>query len=56
MTITLEELLEARDNRRLAQLSLIEANPGMTLVVLTVNIPGSENTHSPIRLWWAERV
>ena len=42
MAITLEELLEARDNRRLAQLSMIEANPDKTLVVLTVNIPGSE--------------
>lgn len=41
MAITLEQLLESRDNRRAMQLSLIEQNPGKTLVVLTVNIPGN---------------
>lgn len=42
MPITLEELLASRDNRRDLQLELIRNNPDRTLVVLTVNIPGSE--------------
>lgn len=42
MAITLDRLLEARDSRRALQLRLIEENPRRTLVVLTVNIPGSE--------------
>ena len=42
MAITLAELLEARDNRRKTQIELIASNPGKTLVVMTVNIPGPE--------------
>lgn len=42
MAITLEQLLQARDNRRNMQLHLIKENPRSTLVVLTVNIPGAE--------------
>lgn len=42
MNITLEQLLEARDRRRQMQIDLLEDNPGCSLLVLTVNIPGSE--------------
>lgn len=42
MAVTLDQLLDARDNRRARQLELIGKYPGRTLVVLTVNIPGSE--------------
>lgn len=40
--ITLGQLLAARDARRELQLRLLAGNPEKTLVVLTVNIPGSE--------------
>lgn len=39
--ITLEELLASRDNRRAKQLALLAANPGKTLAVATVVIPGN---------------
>lgn len=39
--ITLEELLQSRDNRRATQLALLDHNPGRTLVVVTVVMPGS---------------
>lgn len=42
MAISLQDLLKARDDRRNLQLRLIAENPGKTLVVLTVNIPGAE--------------
>ena len=42
MAITLESLLQARDDRRALQLRLIRENVGKTLVVLTVNIPGAD--------------
>lgn len=42
MGITLDQLLNARDARRGRQLSLLEKYPDSTLIVLTVNIPGSE--------------
>lgn len=42
MPVTLEELLASREARRELQLDLIRKNPDKTLVVLTVNIPGSE--------------
>ncbi len=40
--ITLDQLLAARDSRRELQLRLLSSHPEKTLVVLTVNIPGSE--------------
>lgn len=46
MDITLEQLLEARDRRRRMQIDLLEDYPGSTLMVLTVNIPGSEKRTS----------
>ena len=42
MAITLQQLLQARDDRRDLQLRLIRENAGKTLIVLTINIPGSE--------------
>lgn len=39
--ITLEQLLEARDQRRRLQLATLGRICGKTLIVLTVNIPGS---------------
>lgn len=42
MPITLQQLLDARDARRELQQELIRRNPGKSLVMLTVNIPGSE--------------
>lgn len=39
--VTLEELLHSRDNRRATQLALLDRNPGNTLIVVTVVIPGS---------------
>lgn len=39
--ITLEQLLDSRDRRRENQLRLLDANPGKTLAVLTVIVPGS---------------
>lgn len=39
--ITLQELLDSRDNRRATQLRLLAENPGATLIVITVVIPGS---------------
>lgn len=42
MGITLTQLLDARDDRRARQLCLLASHPHRTLVVLTVNIPGSE--------------
>lgn len=46
MNITLEQLLEARDRRRRMQIDLLDNHPGCTLLVLTVNIPGSEKRTS----------
>lgn len=42
MEITLEQLLNARDERHEMQLRLIEDYPESTLVVLTIVVPGSE--------------
>ncbi len=42
MTITLEQLLQSRDERRQRQQQLLSAHPDATLVCLTVVIPGSE--------------
>lgn len=42
MNITLEQLLAARDDRRATQIRLLHDHPGASLLVLTVNIPGSE--------------
>lgn len=39
--ITLEQLLASRDARRGKQLQLLADNPGQTLIVLTVVIPGN---------------
>lgn len=39
--ITLEELLQSRDNRRATQLLLLDRHPGKTLIVVTVVIPGN---------------
>lgn len=39
--VTLEELLQSRDERRATQLHLLERNPGKTLIVVTVVIPGN---------------
>ena len=41
MQITLEELLKSRDERHEHQLALLKEHPGLTLVCLTVVMPGS---------------
>lgn len=46
MDITLEQLLESRDRRAKIQGDLLAANPGKTLLVLTVVIPGPEKRNS----------
>lgn len=38
--ITLSRLLDARDRRRETQMRLMSENPGLSLLVLMVNIPG----------------
>ena len=40
--MTLQQLLESRDARAARQCALLSANPGKTLVVLTVIVPGPE--------------
>lgn len=42
MDISLTQLLASRDERRAKQMKLMKENPGTTLVVLTVIMPGSE--------------
>lgn len=42
MPVTLEKLLAARDARREHQECLLSEYPGLTLLVLTINIPGNE--------------
>ena len=39
--ISLSELLDSRDRRRDMQLRLLQENPGKTLVVVTIVIPGN---------------
>ena len=41
MTITLEQLLQSRDRRRARELEFLTQYPDSTLIVVTVNIPGS---------------
>ncbi len=42
MSVTLEQMLESRDNRQRLQRQYLESNPGLTLMVLTVVMPGSD--------------
>ncbi|MBR4774669.1 MAG: citrate lyase holo-[Bacteroidales bacterium] len=44
--ITLEQLLESRDNRFVLQHRLLENNPGCTLVCFTVQLPGAEKRNA----------
>ncbi len=50
MEITLDRLLESRENRRDKQIELIEKHPSFTLICLTVIMPGKvkRNFHSLI--------
>ena len=41
MSVTLEQLLESRDNRAQHQKDLLGKNPGKSLLCLTVQLPGS---------------
>lgn len=41
MEITLEELLKSRDERHAHQMELLKEHEGLTLVCLTVVMPGS---------------
>lgn len=42
MAVTLEQMLESRDNRQRLQRQYLENNPGLTLMVLTVVMPGGD--------------
>ena len=44
--ITLEQLLQSRDNRVACQQELMRANPARTLVCLTVQLPGAEKRNA----------
>ena len=42
MPVTLEQLLQSRDNRAKHQKDLLEENPGRSLLCMTVQLPGAE--------------
>ena len=42
MPVTLEQLLQSRDNRAKHQKDLLEAHPGRSLLCMTVQLPGPE--------------
>ena len=42
MPVTLEQLLQSRDNRAKHQKDLLGANPGRSLLCMTVQLPGPE--------------
>ena len=42
MPVTLEQLLQSRDNRAKHQKDLLESHPGRSLLCMTVQLPGSE--------------
>ena len=42
MSVTLEQLLQSRDNRAKHQKDLLESHPGRSLLCLTVQLPGPE--------------
>lgn len=46
MDITLQQLLESRDERQRLQQQYLSENPGMTLLVATIVMPGPEKRNS----------
>lgn len=42
MSVTLEQLLQSRDRRAMHQKDLLGANPGRSLLCMTVQLPGAE--------------
>lgn len=42
MGVTLDQLLQSRDNRQAMERQLIGEHPGLTLIVMTVVMPGAE--------------
>ena len=49
MPVTLEQLLQSRDKRAKHQKDLLEANPGRSLLCLTVQLPGPEKRNKTSR-------
>ena len=46
MPVTLEQLLQSRDNRAKHQKDLLGKNPGRSLLCLTVQLPGTEKRNA----------
>lgn len=54
MPVTLEQLLQSRDNRAKHQKDLLGKNPGRSLLCLTVQLPGTEKRNATsLKIAWA---